>query len=74
MARLELIMANMTASENARIMNLLRVANFPDELYRRFKANAAIEGITMQKAAVAAITGWCDEREAARAAAGEAGR
>jgi hypothetical protein len=43
-------------------------AQVPEGLRARFKANANLDGLTLQAALITAVTRWCDEREAVRAA------
>jgi hypothetical protein len=48
--------------------NRFAVDNFPPELQARFKSNAALAGMSMQRCAILAIEEWCHVREQARLA------
>jgi hypothetical protein len=47
----------------------LQVAPFPEDLHRRVKAAAAMRGLTLQQAAVQALTAWVEASEPPQAAA-----
>jgi hypothetical protein len=48
--------------------NTLQLQPFDPPLKRRLKANAALEGLTMSEVVATLVEGWCEEREAKRAA------
>jgi plasmid stability protein len=43
----------------------LTVDDFPDELKRRLKANAAMAGVSMRAACIEAIRGWVEDHDPA---------